>query len=112
MVASKADNPNKALGEFEGIVDIEEEKGEWYVFSFCTRLFEGRTENRIHRVIHTRGFKALKQATKLTFRLKHFEDSLQYYTRLLTYTKKAVTRKCARFPPPTLSSGYCTQADL
>ena len=40
-----------------------------------------------------RGFKSLKQLTKLTFRLKRFEQSLGYYSRLLPYTKKAVTRK-------------------
>lgn len=42
-----------------------------------------------------RGFKALKQLTKLTFRLQRFEDSLRYYTRLLPYTKTAVTRNYA-----------------
>jgi hypothetical protein len=40
-----------------------------------------------------RGFKALKQLTKITFKLKRFEESLTYYKRLLPYTKSAVTRK-------------------
>jgi hypothetical protein len=91
--ASKTDNPDKALSEFEGIVDMEEEKGEWSVFPtllLCVPSCHELTPT------YTRGFKALKQATKLTFRLKRFEDSLRYYTRLLTYTKKAVTRKCAQ----------------
>jgi COP9 signalosome complex subunit 2 len=42
-----------------------------------------------------RGFKALKQLTKLTFKRKQFDDSLKYYMQLLPFTKKAVTRKCA-----------------
>lgn len=48
----------------------------------------------LHGCVETyRGFKSLKQLTKLTFRLKRFEQSSGYYSRLLPYTKKAVTRK-------------------
>lgn len=40
-----------------------------------------------------RGFKALKQSTKLLFLvLRRPQDALQTYTQLLTYTKSAVTR--------------------
>jgi COP9 signalosome complex subunit 2 len=40
-----------------------------------------------------RGFKALKQSTKLLFLSLHRpHDALKTYTQLLTYTKSAVTR--------------------
>ena len=40
-----------------------------------------------------RGFKALKQSTKLLYLvLKRPNDALKTYTQLLTYTKSAVTR--------------------
>jgi COP9 signalosome complex subunit 2 len=40
-----------------------------------------------------RGFKALKQSTKLLFLSLHRpHDALKAYTQLLTYTKSAVTR--------------------
>ena len=43
-----------------------------------------------------RGFKALKQSTKLLFLvLRRPQDALQSYTQLLTYTKSAVTRNYA-----------------
>lgn len=51
-------------------------------------LLHGSAFRHFHR-----GFKALKQLTKITFKLKRFEDSLGYYKRLLPYTKSAVTRK-------------------
>ncbi|GJJ15258.1 hypothetical protein Clacol_009534 [Clathrus columnatus] len=64
----KEDNPEGALKAFRVIVDAETEKGDW-------------------------GFKALKQATKLLFlRLHRPTDALETYTKLLTYTKSAVTR--------------------
>lgn len=41
----------------------------------------------------SRGFKALKQSTKLLFLvLNRPNDALKTYTQLLTYTKSAVTR--------------------
>ena len=47
-------------------------------------------------ILHTdlgRGFKALKQATKVLFQILHRpEEALQTYIQLLTYTKSAVTR--------------------
>lgn len=40
-----------------------------------------------------RGFKALKQSTKLLYLvLRRPSDALKTYTKLLTYTKSAVTR--------------------
>lgn len=43
--------------------------------------------------LQSRGFKALKQSTKLLFLTLHRpSDALQTYTQLLTYTKSAVTR--------------------
>ncbi|CAO3586556.1 unnamed protein product [Absidia cylindrospora] len=65
--ARKEDDPEGAIGEFQGVVDAEEEKGEW-------------------------GFKALKQMTKISFYLNKHDDTLAYYKQLLTYIKSAVTR--------------------
>ena len=43
--------------------------------------------------LHNRGFKALKQCTKLLFLVLHQQaEALQTYKQLLTYTKSAVTR--------------------
>ncbi|KAF8516095.1 PCI domain-containing protein [Gautieria morchelliformis] len=64
----KEDNPEGALKAFKSIVDAETEKGDW-------------------------GFKALKQSTKLLFLTLHRPaEALGTYTRLLTYTKSAITR--------------------
>ncbi|KAF8512368.1 PCI domain-containing protein [Hysterangium stoloniferum] len=64
----KEDNPEGALKAFKQIVETEMEKGDW-------------------------GFKALKQSTKLLFLTLHRpEEALGTYTKLLTYTKSAVTR--------------------
>lgn len=41
------------------------------------------------------GFKALKQMTKLNFKLQEFDKSLESYKTLLGYTKKGVTRNVA-----------------
>jgi len=66
--SKKEDDPEQALKEFKVIIDQETEKGDW-------------------------GFKALKQSTKLLFLTLHRPaDALSTYTRLLTYTKSAVTR--------------------
>ncbi|KAI0035108.1 PCI-domain-containing protein [Vararia minispora EC-137] len=69
--SKKEDDPERALKEFQVIVNQEEEKGDW-------------------------GFKALKQMTKLLFLvLRRPTDALSTYTQLLTYTKSAVTRNYA-----------------
>lgn len=66
----KSEEPSKAIQSFEAIVAKEDPPADW-------------------------GFKALKQLTKLTFKLKQYEPALGYYVRLLPYTKKAVTRNVA-----------------
>ncbi|KAL9101029.1 MAG: hypothetical protein Q9163_003671 [Psora crenata] len=63
----KADNPGEATVEFLCLPAMEEEKGDW-------------------------GFKGLKQATKLEFKLGKYDEAVQHYTELLTYVKSAVTR--------------------
>ena len=46
--------------------------------------------------MRSRGFKALKQSTKLLFLTLHRpNDALKSYMRLLTYTKSTVTRNYA-----------------
>ncbi|EDN03374.1 COP9 signalosome complex subunit 2 [Histoplasma mississippiense (nom. inval.)] len=67
----KADNPEEAINEFSEVPALEEEKGDW-------------------------GFKGLKQAIKLEFKLGRYEDqcaqAVEHYRELLTYIKSAVTR--------------------
>ncbi|EJD03731.1 PCI-domain-containing protein [Fomitiporia mediterranea MF3/22] len=69
--ALKGEDPEEALAAFKRIVTTEESKSDW-------------------------GFKALKQATKLLFKVLHRPDeALETYTQLLSYTKTAVTRNYA-----------------
>lgn len=63
----KADSPGDAIDEFLGVPALEQEKGDW-------------------------GFKGLKQAIKLEFRLGRFDSAVDHYKELLTYVKSAVTR--------------------
>lgn len=63
----KDGNPNGAIEGFMKVLKLEEEKGEW-------------------------GFKALKQQTKINFRLERYDDMLESYRKLLGYIKNAVTR--------------------
>ncbi|KAK4927846.1 hypothetical protein LTR28_011954, partial [Elasticomyces elasticus] len=63
----KADNPEEAIDEFLGVPALEEEKGDW-------------------------GFKGLKQAIKLEFKLKRYKSAVEHYQELLSYVKSAVTR--------------------
>jgi COP9 signalosome complex subunit 2 len=63
----KITDPRDAIVEFLGIPALEEEKGEW-------------------------GFKGLKQATKLEFKLGQYDKAAEHYEELLTYVKSAVTR--------------------
>ncbi|KAH8147425.1 uncharacterized protein LAJ45_08581 [Morchella importuna] len=63
----KQTDPQAAIDEFLGVVALEAEKGEW-------------------------GFKGLKQAIKLEFRLKQHEMAVEHYAELLTYIRSAVTR--------------------
>ncbi|GJN89889.1 hypothetical protein Rhopal_002878-T1 [Rhodotorula paludigena] len=70
---NQRDTPDVALASFQKIVDDESSRDEQGEF----------------------GFKALKQMTKLTFRLGRYDEALAHYKTLLTYTKKAVTRNVA-----------------
>ncbi|CAH0017200.1 unnamed protein product [Clonostachys rhizophaga] len=63
----KTTDPEDAIAEFLGIPPLEEEKSEW-------------------------GFKGLKQATKLEFKLAQYDKASEHYEQLLTYVKSAVTR--------------------
>ncbi|KAF7535747.1 hypothetical protein G7054_g5129 [Neopestalotiopsis clavispora] len=63
----KGSEPEDAITEFLGIPELESEKGDW-------------------------GFKGLKQAIKLEFKLGKYDDAVEHYTELLTYVKSAVTR--------------------
>ncbi|KAL6713588.1 hypothetical protein ACLMJK_009053 [Lecanora helva] len=63
----KADNPNEAVEEFLGLPAMEDEKGDW-------------------------GFKGLKQAVKLEYKLGKYDSAIYHYSELLTYVKSAVTR--------------------
>lgn len=56
-----------ALAGFEGVLQMESEKGEW-------------------------GFKALKQIVKLKFRMGEFQQMITRYKEMLTYIRSAVTR--------------------
>ncbi|KAH7316841.1 PCI domain-containing protein [Stachybotrys elegans] len=63
----KMSEPEEAITEFLGIPPIEEEKGEW-------------------------GFKGLKQAIKLEYKLGRYDEAAKHFEELLTYVKSAVTR--------------------
>ncbi|KAL7784356.1 COP9 signalosome complex subunit 2 [Trichoderma ceciliae] len=63
----KLSNPDDAIAEFLGIPPLEPEKGEW-------------------------GFKGLKQAIKLEFKLGQYDNAADHFAELLTYVKSAVTR--------------------
>ncbi|CAK8676934.1 COP9 signalosome complex subunit 2-like [Clavelina lepadiformis] len=65
--ALKEDDTNLALESFQRVLDLEEQKGEW-------------------------GFKALKQMTKINFKLGKLNGMMEKYKQLLTYIKSAVTR--------------------
>ncbi|CAF3555548.1 unnamed protein product [Fusarium graminearum] len=63
----KLSDPEDAISEFLGIPPLEDEKGEW-------------------------GFKGIKQAIKLEFKLGQYDKAAEHYAELLTYVKSAVTR--------------------
>lgn len=66
----KTSEPKEAIEEFLGIPPLEQEKGDW-------------------------GFKGLKQAIKLEYRLGMYSEASGHYRELLTYVKSAVTRNYA-----------------
>ncbi|WFD31687.1 hypothetical protein MSPP1_002726 [Malassezia sp. CBS 17886] len=53
---------------------------------------DAHTENKYY---NAKGFKALKQQTKINFHRGLYENALRTYRRLLLYTKSAVTRNYA-----------------
>ncbi|KAK5109551.1 hypothetical protein LTR62_006902 [Meristemomyces frigidus] len=63
----KVEEPEAAIEEFLAVPALEEEKGDW-------------------------GFKGLKQAIKLEFKLGRYNKAVEHYNELLTYVKSAVTR--------------------
>ncbi|KAM3557668.1 hypothetical protein ARSEF4850_004958 [Beauveria asiatica] len=63
----KLSSPEEAVDEFIAIPQLEPEKGEW-------------------------GFKGLKQAIKLEFKLGRYSEAANHFEELLTYVKSAVTR--------------------
>ncbi|CAZ83879.1 unnamed protein product [Tuber melanosporum] len=63
----KPSDPRGAIDEFLGVVGLEKEKGDW-------------------------GFKGLKQAIKLEFKLKKHDRAVEHFEELLTYIRSAVTR--------------------
>ncbi|CAI6335975.1 unnamed protein product [Periconia digitata] len=63
----KSDDPEAAIDEFLAVPALEEEKGDM-------------------------GFKSLKQAIKLEFKLGRYDQAVDHYKELLTYVKSAVTR--------------------
>jgi COP9 signalosome complex subunit 2 len=64
----KADNPEEAIDEFLGVPELEEEKGDWYAFCNTPFLIVATATKII------RGFKGLKQAIKLEFKLKRYDQ--------------------------------------
>lgn len=62
----KGDNPEEAIDEFLGVPALEEEKGDWYILL-------RNTYSDPHSLCIFRGFKGLKQAIKLEFKLKRYD---------------------------------------
>jgi tetratricopeptide (TPR) repeat protein len=90
-VAEKEDDPEKALKAFRKIVDSETEKGEWSV------SFSDATCRRAESRCWDRGFKALKQSTKILYLTLHRpEEALETYRELLGYVKVSHSRSESR----------------
>ncbi|KAJ5738542.1 hypothetical protein N7493_001697 [Penicillium malachiteum] len=79
----KAENPEEAVDEFLGIPQMEMDKSDWFA------LPSVRSNSMLTAA---RGFKGLKQAIKLEFKLGRYSDAVEHFRELLTYTKSAVTR--------------------
>lgn len=65
----KADNPDEAVQEFLGMPAMEDEKGDWLVPSKTGLEFAIDTD--VH--LYPRGFKGLKQAVKLEYKLGKYD---------------------------------------
>ncbi|KUI73350.1 COP9 signalosome complex subunit 2 [Cytospora mali] len=63
----KLTDPKDAIKEFLEVPNLQPEKGDW-------------------------GFKGLKQAIKLEFKLGRYDEATEHFAELLTYVKSAVTR--------------------
>ncbi|KAI0393029.1 putative COP9 signalosome subunit 2 [Xylariaceae sp. FL0594] len=63
----KGSDPEEAIDEFLALPALEPEKGEW-------------------------GFKGLKQAIKVEYRIGRYDSAVEHYHELLSYVKSAVTR--------------------
>ncbi len=76
------------------VVESEPEKGDWWVLA-CASRAQSHTEGT---GLEGRGFKALKQITKIRFlQLKQPDAALESYRELLTYTQ---VRGVSCPPPP------------
>ncbi len=62
----KADNPDEAIDEFLGLPAMEQEKGDWFVHRF-------KVPRAMAKCFIVRGFKGLKQAIKLEFKLGRYD---------------------------------------
>ena len=70
----KTDNPDEAIQEFLGMPALEDEKGDWSVPGTIDLGYAVNTDD-----CYPRGFKGLKQATKLEYKLGKYDkvyDSL------------------------------------
>ena len=62
----KVDNPDEAIDEFLGLPAMEQEKGDWSAYQLLRIL-------RMANLSAIRGFKGLKQAIKLEFKLGRYD---------------------------------------
>lgn len=63
----KVDNPEEAIDEFLGVPALEQDKGDWYIYILSS-------EAGIWMLMTFRGFKGMKQAIKLEFKLGRYSD--------------------------------------
>ena len=64
MLGFKQNDPKRAIKEFLSIVEQEEEKGEWY------------RNRKADLPDEYRGFKALKQSVKVSFKMQDYDSVL------------------------------------
>ena len=72
----KVDNPDEAIQEFLGMPALEDEKGDWSVPRTTGLAFAVNTD-----IYYPRGFKGLKQATKLEYKLGKYDKVHEPATR-------------------------------
>lgn len=72
----KVDNPEEAVDEFLGIPPLEQDKSEWFVVAF-------NSSYRTFILTAFRGFKGLKQAIKLEFKLGRYSDVSTTASRMI-----------------------------